>query len=428
MAAKKVKVGNVPNLRFPGFEGEWKKASLGECSNSMDYGMNAAATAFDGQNRYIRITDIDQGSSKYKPESPVSPLGELSDKYLVKKNDILFARTGASTGKTYLYDSNDGTLYFAGFLIRASIGEANNPKFIFAQTQTASYNRWVKLMSMRSGQPGINSQEYASYQFLLPTKGEQDKIAHFLTLIDERTQTQSKIIEELQTLMQILAKKIFSRKIRLKKADENIFPEWDKTKMGDVFEFKVTNSYSREKLNYSEGIIKNIHYGDIHTKYRTLFNIEKEHTPYINLDVNTNSINKESYCQVGDLILADASEDLKDVGKSIEIINLKDQKTLSGLHTILARPLKNIFAIGFCGYLFRSESVRLQIQKEAHGSKVLSIAPVRLSKLTLPIPSLIEQTLIVDFLSSIDEKIEIEKVLLKKYHVQKQYFLQNLFI
>ncbi|WP_188409724.1 restriction endonuclease subunit S, partial [Mucilaginibacter phyllosphaerae] len=217
-------------------------------------------------------------------------------------------------------------------------------------------------------------------------------------------------------------------KLRFKKADENVFPEWDKTKMGDVFEFKVTNSYSREKLNYSEGIIKNIHYGDIHTQYRTLFNVEKEHTPYINLEVNTNSINKESYCQVGDLILADASEDLKDVGKSIEIVNLKDQKTLSGLHTILARPLKNIFAIGFCGYLFRSEKVRQQIQKEAHGSKVLSIAPVRLSKLTLPIPTLIEQTLIVDFLFSIDEKIEIEKVLLKKYHVQKQYLLQNLFI
>ncbi|MFN4365987.1 restriction endonuclease subunit S, partial [Chryseobacterium hispalense] len=156
--------------------------------------MNASAIKFDGENRYIRITDIDESSSKYKPEFPVSPNGQLIDKYLVCENDILFARTGASTGKSYLYNKDDGKLYFAGFLIRAKIKAEFNSYFVFMQTKTIQYYKWVQLMSMRSGQPGINSQEYASYSFNIPSKNEQDKITSIFILVDERIQTQKKII------------------------------------------------------------------------------------------------------------------------------------------------------------------------------------------------------------------------------------------
>ena len=146
-------------MRFKEFQGEWEERKLGEIAESMDYGMNASAIEYDGKNKYIRITDIDEMSSKYISESPVSPKGKLLDKYLVEDNDILFARTGASVGKSYIYNKKDGRLYFAGFLIRARIKPELNASFIFAQTQTTRYNKWVKLTSMRSGQPGINSQE-----------------------------------------------------------------------------------------------------------------------------------------------------------------------------------------------------------------------------------------------------------------------------
>ena len=92
--------------------------------------MNAPATKYDGFNKYIRITDIDEASSKYLSNNPVSPDGELLDKYLVKFNDILFARTGASTGKTYIYNKLDGKLYFAGFLIRAKIKQEFNAPYL----------------------------------------------------------------------------------------------------------------------------------------------------------------------------------------------------------------------------------------------------------------------------------------------------------
>lgn len=77
--------------------------------------MNAAAKPYDGQNKYIRITDIDETSSTYNNEDVVSPDGTLSENYMVNERDILLARTGASTGKSYLYRKSDGKLYFAGF-------------------------------------------------------------------------------------------------------------------------------------------------------------------------------------------------------------------------------------------------------------------------------------------------------------------------
>ena len=162
--------------------------------------MNAPSKSFDGLNKYIRITDIDEETSEYKHDSIVSPDGELEDKYIVNEGDILLARTGASTGKSYIYDPCDGKLYFAGFLIRANVRPENNPYFIFYQTQTHKYKKWVSIMSMRSGQPGINSQEYSSYGFAKPSQCEQDKIARLLSLLDQRIKAQKKIIEDLKKL------------------------------------------------------------------------------------------------------------------------------------------------------------------------------------------------------------------------------------
>ena len=187
-------------MRFPEFTGEWKMATFGDIAKGFDYGMNAAAKSFDGNNKYIRITDIDEVSSQYLYDDVVSPDGELEDRYLVKENDILLARTGASTGKSYLYRNSDGKLYFAGFLIRANIYK-HNSYFVFSQLHTLRYKKWISVMSARSGQPGINSQEYASFPVYTTSLQEEDKIATFLKLLDERIITQNKIIEKLQSLI-----------------------------------------------------------------------------------------------------------------------------------------------------------------------------------------------------------------------------------
>ena len=226
----------VPNLRFKEFSGEWEQTTLGKVTNGFEYGMNAAATEFDGENKYIRITDIDEITNKYLDNDVVSPSGILEDKYLVNDNDILFARTGASTGKTYLYNKEDGRLYFAGFLIRSNVNSLNNSKFIFLQTQNQEYKKWVKVTSMRSGQPGINSQEYASYSFYSPKLGEQEKIAAFFSLIDKKIALQTEKVEELKNYKKGLMQKIFSQELRFKDENGNEYPEWEEYKVKDLFD------------------------------------------------------------------------------------------------------------------------------------------------------------------------------------------------
>ena len=195
-------------MRFPEFTGEWMKCKFGEIATGFDYGMNAAAKPYDGQNKYIRITDIDEVSSTYNNSSIVSPDGILSENYVVNEGDILLARTGASTGKSYLYRKSDGKLYYAGFLIRANVAE-HNPYFVFSQLHTHRYWRWVSIMSARSGQPGINSLEYASFPIFTTTLKEENKISSLLSLIDKRIATQNKIIEKLESLIKGIADKLF---------------------------------------------------------------------------------------------------------------------------------------------------------------------------------------------------------------------------
>ena len=205
------KVLNVPNLRFKEFQGEWEKTKFGDIATGFDYGMNAAAKNYDGVNKYIRITDIDEASSTYTDKDIVSPDGVLTDNYLVNNRDILLARTGASTGKSYLYKKSDGKLYYAGFLIRANV-TTHDPYFVFSQLHTHRYWRWVSIMSARSGQPGINSQEYSSFPIYTTSIEEESKIAKLLSLLDERIATQNKIIEDLKKLKSAISHILFSSK------------------------------------------------------------------------------------------------------------------------------------------------------------------------------------------------------------------------
>ncbi len=103
-----------------------------------------------------------------------------------------------------------------------------------------------------------------------------------------------------------------------------------------------------------------------------MFDITKEKVPFINSEVSIERIRQECYCQEGDIVFADASEDLNDVGKSIEIINLNNEKLLSGLHTLLARQIEPKLVVGFGGYLFQSNKIRSQIKKKLKVQKYLA--------------------------------------------------------
>ncbi len=190
--------------------GEWEEKSLLELSEKAMYGMNASATEYDGKNKYLRITDICESSNKFKTDSLTSPNAELEEKYKLNLGDLLFARTGASVGKSYLYNPNDGITYFAGFLIKFSLKQDKvNPYFIFVQTLTKDFDKWVATNSMRSGQPGINAEEYSSYIFKIPCLEEQTKIANFLSAIDQKIDVVAQQIEQAKQWKKGLLQQMF---------------------------------------------------------------------------------------------------------------------------------------------------------------------------------------------------------------------------
>lgn len=178
---------NKPKIRFKGFEGEWKEKALGDVVDEFKYGINAAAVSYDGENKYLRITDIDEGSRAFIKDELASPDADLSscNEYIMQDGDIVIARTGASVGKSYIYRPIDGKVYFAGFLIRARVNKKVDREFVFQNTLTDGFKKYIRFVSQRSGQPGVNAEELKSYLMNLPASlPEQRAIASYFTSLD----------------------------------------------------------------------------------------------------------------------------------------------------------------------------------------------------------------------------------------------------
>ena len=244
----------VPEIRFSGFTDPWEQRKLGEMASSFEYGLNAAAKEFDGKNKYIRITDIYDDSREFDQNNITSPDIDLLnvDNYKLTKGDILFARTGASVGKTYIYKDIDGLVYYAGFLIRAKIKDGYTPEFIFQSTLTKTYEKFIKATSMRSGQPGVNAQEYSQFELMIPEKPEQDKIGIYFTSLDHLITLHQRKLEKLKTFKKAMLGKMFPK-------NSELVPEirfsgfndpWEQRKLGETCQ--VTMGQSPNGSTYSE--------------------------------------------------------------------------------------------------------------------------------------------------------------------------------
>ncbi len=201
----------VPQLRFKGFTDNWEQRKLGDVLSKFDYGLNSASSDYDGKNKYLRITDIDEQTHRFNLDNLTSPKVDLKNKdnYILHPGDIVFARTGASVGKTYKYREDDGRVYFAGFLIRGRINKNFDTSFIFDTTLLPKYSNFVEITSIRSGQPGINSEEYKKYVINIPTINEQKYISKLITNLEELITLQQNKTKKLENLKQFLLQNMF---------------------------------------------------------------------------------------------------------------------------------------------------------------------------------------------------------------------------
>ena len=210
-----MKKEKTPNIRFKKFEHNWFKDCLSKVSNSIEYGLNASAKDFDGIHKYLRITDIDDSSRLFLTDKLSSPdvnfTEEDYENYKLQINDLLFARTGASVGKTYLYRESDGEVYYAGFLIRARLHDSYDGNFIFQQTLTDKYKQFIEITSQRSGQPGVNGKEYGDWKIGITFYPEQSAIGSLFRTLDDLLSSYKDNLANYQSLKATMLSKIFPK-------------------------------------------------------------------------------------------------------------------------------------------------------------------------------------------------------------------------
>jgi len=391
----------VPTLRFKEFSGEWEEKTLGDISTNVMYGMNSSAIKYDGEHKYIRITDIDELSRKFLPNPLTSPDGEIEDKYKLKNNDILFARTGASVGKSYIYKEEDGNLYFAGFLIKFNINGANS-KFIFLYTLRNYYKKWVSIMSVRSGQPGINAEEYKSLKLNLPTQPkEQQKIANCLSSLDNLIEAQNKKVEALKEHKKGLMQQLFPQEG--KNVPELRFDgfsgEWEKKEVNDVFDILAGGDVPKKELS------------------------DKKTQEY-NIPILSNGIAEKSLYGWTNKAKIDKPSLTISARGTIGWTSLQEKPFFPIVRLIVLTPKIKINLIYSYYYMKKIEN---DYKYAKVGIPQLTKPMIKNTKLMIPKDSK-EQQKIADCLSSLDNLIEAQNKNIEAFKEHKKGLMQQLFV
>ena len=378
------KVLNVPNLRFPEFQGKWEESKLGDVATSISSGKSKASCG------------------NYNLYGSTGVIGKTCEAFY-EGQMLLIARVGANAGKLQIINEKcgitDNTLIVKTERIPAT--------YIYYYLQHFNLNRLI----FGSGQPLITGGMLKKVMIPLGNDAEQNKITNLLSLIDVHIATQSKVINRLQSLIKGLADNLLDN------------PLWEKTYLRSFMQFFSTNSLSWEQLSYKEGEIRNLHYGLIHGFLTS--GIDSASLPMIKYGAMPKQY---TLCKVGDVAFADASEDTGDIGKSVEFVDTIEADTICGLHTIHGRDVKNKTLVGFKGFAFNCRYFHDQIKRLAQGTKVFSITANNLSSCYVYLPDIEIQKVIVRLLKAYEEQLIVCRMTLKQYEKQKQYLLRQMFI
>ena len=393
---------NVPNLRFPEFQGEWEKCKLEDVMNFSTTRINSSEL---NEDNYVSTENMLQD---YQGIMEAKSVPEDVNVISYSCGDILISNIRPYLKKVWKATFNGGCSSDV-FVLKANDNiESDYLHYVIANDKFINF-----VMSGAKGvkMPRGDKKQMKTYSLSLPQIQEQKKIGKMLSLLDERIATQNKVIDKLQSLIKGIADNLLDN------------PLWEKTYLRSFMQFFSTNSLSWEQLSYEEGEIRNLHYGLIHG-FQTR-GINSASLPMI----KNEAVPKQyTLCQVGDVAFADASEDTGEIAKSVEFVDTIEGDTICGLHTIHGRDIKNRTVVGFKGFTFNSRYFHNQIKRLAQGTKVFSITTNNLSSCYVYLPDLDTQTVIVRLLKSYEEQLIIDRMILKQYEKQKQYLLRQMFI
>ena len=259
---------------------EWKLKDL-TVDGKGSYGIGAPAVPYqEDKLTYLRITDInDDGSLNFSDLKSVD--AEDAEKYILKENDIVFARTGNSTGRSYFYEKQHGTFVYAGFLIKFSLDPNKvNPRILKYYTHSKPYFDWVNSFDTGATRGNINAKTYGDMEIELPSRKVQDKIVSILSSLDRKIELNNKINADLEEMAQAIFKNWFVdfepfKDGKFVDSELGMIPEgWKVGTLGDFCKCLLGGTPSRSKEEYWNGEVNWINSGEIN-KFRILEASEK---------------------------------------------------------------------------------------------------------------------------------------------------------
>ena len=336
-------------------------------------------------------------------------------------DDVFLNITGASIGRSAIAD------------IRLAGGNVNQHVCIIRTNQVQLMPRFLNyfLLSKLGQQQidnfqtggnrqGLNFGQIKSFQISVPPLPEQRAIAAALSDVDALLAAQDKLIAKKRDIKQAAMQQLLTGKQRL----PGFSGGWEVKTLGDLFTFSGGYSASRDQLSV-EGHCY-LHYGDIHGSSKTSIDTEVDYQDIPKLDIPLKQVSTKSLLKDGDVVFVDASEDDEGTSKHVVVVNKSNLPFISGLHTIVAKSKTDELAHEYRHYCFQTQAIRQQFLFYAVGTKVSGISKTNMPKLTLPVPSIPEQTAIAAVLSDMDADLAALEQQRDKTRAVKQGMMQEL--
>ena len=389
------KVLNVPNLRFPEFQGEWEKKSLGEIGDSF-IGLTYKPTDVVSEGGLIvfRSSNIQNGCMDYKDIVRVNK--NVKEKLITKKDDLLVcARNGSARliGKNAILHEADANQTFGAFMM---VFRSDKNHFVHQLLNTKRYSSQVsENLGARINQ--ITSSDLSSFEFFFPTENsEMNKIAALLDLIDERIATQNKIIEDLKKLKSAIIEKEYSNKTKSFSRLGDFIEQISKRNKDRAIHNVLSVSNSQGFIQQSEQFENRIVASDDTSNYKI---VERNHFAFNPARIN--------------------------VGSIARLITF--EKGIVSPMYICFRTKDSLFP-KYLGYYFESKQFFIEIQKRLEGSVRQCLSFEGLCNIPLSIPTVEVQQQIGKQLSTLVQKIKLETDFLELLQKQKKFLLHQMFI
>lgn len=361
---------------------------------------------------HLKKGTVDYSSMDYITQEKYNQLSGAK----IQRNDILLCLRG-SLGKYALVTADGGAPASSIAVIRPN-AEVVDPVYLSQIIASSLFQKQIEVENNGSSQPNLSAKSVSDFMIPLPRLEEQKIIASSLYETDTMITMLEKQVSKKKAIKQGAMQELLTGKRRLL----GFSGEWETFVFGNLFDFIPNNAYTRAQMDDS-GKVKNIHYGDILTKFGAYIHADSKDIPYIAKEVDLSRFAEKCYLQSGDLVIADTAED-ETVGKALEVINV-ECPVLAGQHTLLCRP-KIRFAEKFLGYYLNASCYHDQLLPYIVGTKVSSVSKASIAQTRLVVPKYKEQQEISSILSDIDDEIRELEDKLAKYRQVKQGMMQQL--